>query len=291
MLYLSYRPGPPLNEFIDYLWLIEGGQAPRLEKILPCGMSELVVNLKNDEINIHDPTQPERYRQFSGAVISGTYSQSFICNALQHESILGVHFKPGGAFPFLNAEASELANAHADLEDLWGRSGVELRERLCTATTPQQRFRIMEAALKGRLQRRTACQRQLNVALKMLSTGGDEISVREVSRELGLSQRRFIQMFSSHVGVAPKLFCRILRFQQARVLAERLEAPEWAAVAVTCGYFDQSHLIKDFKEFSGSTPKTYSAQQQRKDARLKDNHVPLSSGKFFPIQRSAQLVH
>jgi hypothetical protein len=83
VLYRSYRPGPPLNEFIDNFWLIEGGQAPRLEKILPCGTSELVVNLKNDEIHIHNPEQPERHRRFSGAVVSGTYSQSFICNACE----------------------------------------------------------------------------------------------------------------------------------------------------------------------------------------------------------------
>ncbi len=129
MLYLSHRPGPPLNEFIDHFWLIEGGHAPRLEKIMPCGASELVVNLKENEISIHDPTQPERYRRFSGAVLSGTYSQSFICNALQHKSIMGVHFKPGGATPFLNADASELADTHANLSDLWGRRGHELRER------------------------------------------------------------------------------------------------------------------------------------------------------------------
>jgi transcriptional regulator GlxA family with amidase domain len=115
----------------------------------------------------------------------------------------------------------------------------------------------------------------LKFALKMLAVGGNGALVEAVSRELGFSQRRFIQMFSSHVGLTPKVFYRVLRFQRARVLAEKLEAPAWAELAVACGYFDQSHLIKDFKEFSGSTPNTYSVQQHHKDARLKDNHVPL----------------
>ena len=272
MLYLSYRPGPPLNEFIDYFWLIQGGQTPRLEKILPCGMTELVVNLKNNEICIHDPEQPEHYRRFSGAVFSGTYSRSFICNALQHEAIMGVHFKPGGAFPFLDTDASELTNAHANLADLWGRSGVELRERLCTAATPQQRFQLMERVLRSRLHHHTTSQLQMKIALNLFAMGA---LVRDVSRELGYAQRRFIQMFNSNVGLTPKMFCRIRRFQQARLLAEKLETPDWAELAVACGYFDQSHLIKDFQEFSGSTPRTYSVQQHHKDARLKDNHVPL----------------
>lgn len=273
--YLSYRPGPPLNQYIDNFWLIEGGQSPRLERILPCGTSELVVNLKHNEIHIHNPEQPEHYRRYSGAVVSGTYSQSFICNAVQHEAIMGVHFKAGGAFPFLNTEASELTDTHANLADLWGSSGIELRERLCTAKTCQERFQIMEGVLRGRLLRHSTGQLQMKAALKMFVVGNIGTSIREVSRELGFSQRRFIQMFRSHVGLTPKIFCRIRRFQRARVLAEKLETPDWAGLAVACGYFDQSHLIRDFKEFSGSTPKFYSVQQQHKDARLKDNHMPL----------------
>jgi AraC-like DNA-binding protein len=276
VLYLSYRPGPPLNELVDYFWLIEGGQATRLEKILPCGAVELVINLKDNEIDIHDPEQPELFRRFSGAVFSGTYSRSFVCNALQHEAIMGVHFLAGGAFPFLDTDTSELTNAHANLADLWGTSALELRERLSTAATPEERFRIMEGHLRRRLHYRTTCQLQTQFALKMFANGGGNgASVRDVSRELGLSQRRFIQMFSSQVGLTPKLFCRILRFQRARVFAEKLTTPDWPELAVTCGYFDQSHLIKDFKEFSGSTPNIYSVQQHHKDARLKDNHVPL----------------
>jgi AraC-like DNA-binding protein len=283
VLYLSYRPGPPLDQFVDYFWQIRGGQTPRLEKILPCGSTELVINLKNDAIDIHDAEHPEQYRRFSGAVFSGTYSRSFICNALQHEAIMGVHFKAGGAFPFLNADAKELTNAHVSLADLWGTAGSELRERVSTAATPQQRFRILESVLRGRLRGEMTSQEQIKIALNMLATG---VLIRDVAQELGLPQRRFIQLFSSRVGLTPKIFCRIQRFQRARVLAEKREMPDWAELALACGYFDQSHLINDFHEFSGSTPGRYSLQQQQRDARLKDNHLPLRSSKFFPIQQS-----
>ena len=153
MLSLSHHPRPPLSEFVDCLWLVEGGQTPRLERILPSGTIEVVINLRDDEVHIHDAAQPDRYKRFSGAVVSGTYSSVFICDAMQHEAMLGVHFKPGGAFPFLGALASELTNTHADLADLWGQSALQLRERLCTQTTPQERFRIMEEVLNDRLRR------------------------------------------------------------------------------------------------------------------------------------------
>src|SRR5262249_45003566 len=156
-------------------------------------------------------------------VFSGTYSRPFICNGLQHEAIMGVHFKPGGAFPFLDIEASELTNAHANLADLWGRTALELRERLRTAATPQLRFRITEEALQARLHYDTTRQLQLKDALKMFEMGGKKGLIQNVSRELGLSPRRFIEMFSSQVGLTPKVFCRIQRFQQARVLAEKFD--------------------------------------------------------------------
>ncbi len=149
MLYLTHSPGPPLSEFVECFWLLESAQTSRKERILPSGTIELVVNLHEDEMRIHDAARPEQYKRFSGAIMSGTYSKVFVCDAMQHESILGVHFKPGGAFPFLGAPANELADAHIDLADLWGRPALALRERLCEATTLRRRFRVMENVLSG----------------------------------------------------------------------------------------------------------------------------------------------
>ena len=153
MFYLTYAPGAPVNEFVDYFWLFEGGQTARKERIVPSGTIELVINLRENEIRIHDPEQPGKHSRFSGAVLSGTYSRIFVVDAIQHESMLGVHFKPGGAFPFLGALASELTDAHANLEDHWGRSALELRERLCTLSKYRERFQVMEEVLTCRLSR------------------------------------------------------------------------------------------------------------------------------------------
>ena len=121
VLYLSHFPGPPLSQFVDRLWILTGAQIPRKERILPGGTIELVINLRENEIRIHDPLQPQRCKRFSGAILSGVYSRAFVCDANQHEAIAGVHFRPGGAAPFLNEAASELADTHADLAELWGR--------------------------------------------------------------------------------------------------------------------------------------------------------------------------
>ncbi len=274
MLYLTYAPRPPINEFVDYFWLFDGGQTARKEWIVPSGASELVINLRDDEIRIHDREQPDKHRRFSGAVLSGTYSRVLVVDAMQHESMLGVHFKPGGAFPFLGALASELTNSHADLEDLWGRAALELRQRLCTVAESRERFQVMEEVLTCRLRSARKGHPAVSIALRLLGASGTGALVRDVAREIGICQRRFSSVFADQVGLPPKLYCRILRFQQARTLADQSPKPEWAQLASTCGYFDQSHLINDFQEFSGLSPSEYLRRHQPDD-RLKTFHVPI----------------
>ncbi len=276
MFYLAYIPGPQLSEFVDYFWLFEGGHAPRKERILPSGTSELVINLRDDEIRIHHPAHSQ-HRRLSGAVLSGTYSSILVVDAMQHESMLGVHFKPGGALPFLGALASDLTDAHADLADLWGRSANQLRERLCEVVAARERFQIMERALINRLGRSPKGRHAVATALDAFGPHGTTASVRDVAREVGLCQQRFRKVFAAQVGLTPKIFCRIRRFQWARTLAAQIEKPEWACIAASCGYFDQSHLINDFQQFSGFTPTEYLRRLRRHqhDGRLKSHHVPV----------------
>jgi AraC-like DNA-binding protein len=274
MFYHSYIPAPPLSEFVDYFWLFEGAQTPRKERIIPSGTMELVINLRDDEVRIHDREQPERHRRLSGAVLSGTYSSVFVVDAMQHDSMLGVHFNPAGAFPFLGALASELRDAHTNLADLWGRSALELRERLCLVSTPQERFQVMEKVLTDRLRSSRKSHPIVSIALDLFGVAGTGASVKDVAREVGICQRRFSQVFAAQVGLPPKLYCRILRFQRARSLSGRIDKLDWARLASSCGYFDQSHLINDFQEFSGFSPTAYLRQHQP-DGRLKSNHVLL----------------
>jgi AraC-like DNA-binding protein len=274
-VFRSYRPGPPLNEFVDCFWLADNAQTPRKEQILPGATIELVVNLCDDEVRIYDAEHLAQYRRLSGIVLSGTYSRAFACDATQHASMLGVHFKPGGAYPFLGAKASELADSHADLQDFWGRPAVELREQLFSAKTPLQRFRVMEKALTERLQYSVKRHPAIPAALHLFGPTGTGAAVREAAREVGISKRYFIQLFREEVGLTPKLFCRLLRFQRARALAQQLASVlDWAQLANECGYFDQSHLINDFEQFSGLSPARF-LQQLQPDAQLKENHLPI----------------
>jgi AraC-like DNA-binding protein len=267
----TYSPGPPLNAFVERFWLCSDAPAHPRERILPSGTVELVINLSDDEIRIYDPAQPDRARRYPGAAVSGPYRGCFLIDPLQHASIIGVHFRPGRAVPVLGVPARELADAHVDLEALWGSAVAELRERLCMATTPAQRFAVLENALLRRLRSSRPGHGAIPLALDAFEHAGAAVKVRDLARQVGLSQRRFIQLFTAEVGLTPKLYGRVRRFQRAREMVRKAAEPDWAAVAIACGFFDQSHLIRDFGEFSGLSPGAYLSQQSD---HVLLNHVP-----------------
>jgi len=290
MLFRACTPSPPLRDFVFDFWLYDGYTGPHgRERILPSGTLELVINLRDDELRIYsasnEAARPDRCKRLSGALVSGAYSGFFVSDTAEEASIMGVHFRPGGAFPFLGLPAGELADAHLDLETLWGRSAVELRERLCAAATPEERFRLLDAALVARLARPPEHHYAVPAALAVFAGCAElarmdaRVTMREMVRRIGLSQRRFIQVFTAEVGMTPKVFSRVQRFHRALALARRDVAPDWARLAADCGYFDQSHLIRDFQAFSGFSPASYLRHQshlRQQGLHIKRLHVPLA---------------
>jgi AraC-like DNA-binding protein len=275
VLFQKYIPGPPLGEFIEDFWLYDGYSGPhRREQILPSGTFELVVNLRENQIRIYDPVRLDSYRSFTGAIVSGPYAGCFVSDTAEEASILGVHFRPGGAFPFLGLVAGELADTHVELKTLWRARASEFRERLCDAASADERFRLVEhyliVAMQGRLHRAVP-------ATMSFLRPPHCLSVHEAAQMVGISQRRLIEVFTQQVGLTPKLFSRVCRLQRA--LGWAATDQDWAQIALESGYFDQSHLIHDFQEFCRMTPADYHRRLQelrRSGVHIKRNHLPLS---------------
>ncbi len=131
---------------------------------------------------------------------------------------------------------------------------MKLRERLCEAKTPSERFELLERGLMAHLFRPLEPHHAVRFALDTFGHADSGLAVRDVARGAGLSQRRFIQLFTREVGISPKLFCRVRRFRQALETVRKAAAPDWGRVAVDCGYYDQSHLIHEFRSFSSLSP-------------------------------------
>src|SRR5262249_11779583 len=226
-----YKPKPPLSNFVDNFWLYEGYEPEhRTERILTTGTLELVINLRQNELRFYDADRLENCSRFSGAIVSGAHGRGFA--PAEEAFIIGVHFKPGGAFPFLGLPAGDLADTHVDLETLWGPSAGLLRERLCEARTSAERFQLLQEALLSRLFHGVEQHYAVSAALEMFGKNQAGPRVREAAKYLGLSQRRFIQVFKAEVGITPKLFSRIQRFQQTRTFIQHNPSINWAELAV-----------------------------------------------------------
>jgi AraC-like DNA-binding protein len=252
MLVSTRVPGPPLDQFVELLWLYEHAVPHPRERLLPTGSMELVFVLSSPRAE---------------SLVAGAYSQFAVLDTSEPASVLGVHFKPGGAFPFVRMPAGELHNIDVSLDDLWGAAAArEVHARLVAAPTPDAKFALLERAL---LRQATTLERRGAVpwAVRELTRAR---KVGEVTEAIGMSGRGFIEAFRRETGYTPKVFARVQRFQRLLRRVHGCEDVDWPDVALACGYYDQPHLIRDFRAFAGLTPSEYLAA--RTDHL---NHVPM----------------
>src|SRR5262249_3335096 len=215
MLFRHYIPQKPLSNFIETLWYYDGYVQPHAkERLMPTGTTELVINLREDQIRVYDRHDTKIGHTFHGAVVCGPHSEFFVIDTDEQTSVIGVHFKPGGIFPFLKLPADELRNQHVGLDDLWDPMAADaLRNQLLEAATPQDRFRVLEDALLVQMTQ-PAPHPAVAFALRYFHDIPHMARMSVVSDKIGFSQRTFIQRFSGAVGLTPKAFCRVRRFQR-----------------------------------------------------------------------------
>jgi AraC-like DNA-binding protein len=253
--FTCHRPSPPLDAFVELIWRCDREPEPwTQERLLPQGSVELVIDLAAPA---------------SLDVVAGPHTKFFVLDTTQRQRLVGVHFKPGGAFPFVRPPMYELRNIEAPLDALWGGLARELRERLEEASSGEAQFAIVEHALVARAGDRLRHHPAVGYALREFTCVPHMRTIADVSQRVGLSQRRFIELFDEQTGLTPKMFCRVRRFQASIQRAHKSARIDWTTLALDCGYFDQAHFIHDFREFSGLTPSEWAA---RRTEHL--NHVP-----------------
>jgi AraC-like DNA-binding protein len=259
VIFVTRRPAPPLDAHIDAIWLFHCAARPfTLERVLPTGGAQLIVNLTEDQTRTYDAATGRR-RELPGSTMGGVNTRFQIIDTAEQEHVAGVAFRPGGTTAFFPTPASVLTDIDAPLDTLWGaRATARLREQLLEATTPEAALDVLEWTLRAAYLGR-ARHPAVAFALDAFTRRPDIGRVGDVTSAIALSPKRFIERFKTEVGVTPKRYCRLLRFQHAVRRAHTARVVDWTDVAVACGYFDQAHFIHDFREFSGLTPTAYGA--------------------------------
>lgn len=225
MEYREFVPEGPLRDHVRCIWTMRAAGGG-LDRLLPDGTCEIVLN-RGDPFRHEGRLQPR-------AMVVGQMPRFMDIEATGAVDLVGIRFRPGGLYPFLRAPMSELTGTWADLRDV-DRGLVRALDG------------DPEAALLARLRPADGA-----IAAAVARIEGGEQRIDRVAKGLGIHPRRLERAFAREVGLPPKALARIIRFQG--VLRG---TGEWAALAQACGYYDQAHLIRDFKEFAGESPTAY----------------------------------
>ncbi|MGA9583819.1 MAG: helix-turn-helix domain-containing protein [Terracidiphilus sp.] len=265
MIYLERIPAAPLNQAIRSLWYAQvSNMAHRRERILPTGRTQIILNLARDFLL--DCPEDESNLRMPPALVIGARSVYEIVDTSDMADLIGIVFTPGGFTPFASDAAHLFSNQSIALCDVWGSHAFSLRDHLRELQSPQKRLECLEQFLYARFttrlghrfSRRSA---EVEFALRNFECIPNVASVKETARQIGWSERRFSQVFRERVGFAPKVWCRIQRFQRAVRQLHAGAEMRWAELALDCGYYDQSHFANEFRAFSGVDVSTYSARR------------------------------
>lgn len=253
MRVIAHSPQKPLGAWIASIWYFEGPEIPHTtERILPNGAMQLLVNLHDDELRWWAGSR-DSARRLDGGAIAGAFARPFEIDTAQQRTITGVTFVPGGASAFFRGSMREFTNDHVALSDLPGCRSI--REQLLEASSrsPGDVVATWERLLRARW--RPEHRHDVQGARARLDAG---LSVQQVADQLSVSVRKLRADFTRSVGLTPKAYARVCRLQRlVRSVAVAEGDRDWAALAVQHGYFDQSHMIHEFRALTGSTPRNY----------------------------------
>jgi len=254
LFYKEYPPHPALAAHVACVWAARAPGGARAHRVLPDNCVDILWQ---------DGGQ-------AGFAV-GMMSSAILVASERPVSTLAVRFKPGMAGAFLQAPLQEITDQRADIDLLWGRSDADrLSDALWTSEAPlRMRLALIERELLRRLRAASAdasgpagTPALVLRALATLEDSGGEVRVEALATRLNVSRQHLAAQFRQHVGLSPKLFARICRFRQATAAIKAAPSPDWAQLALECGYFDQSHLIHDFQEFAGSAPERFHFSNQ-----------------------------
>ena len=267
---LSRPPGLALRPFVKALWASDVEARPsgisRREWTLPTGEMHLVFRLSEEPVRLYEGPHCAAGHAVGLSAVAGMRDVAYLREMAATGRTVGVQLHPGVSPLLFGARADELAGRHWALDDFWGAEAGRVRDRLLEVGSGGAQLDVLERLLAARLPRARGLHPAVALALERL---GAAASVGEVVRESGRSHRTFISLFRHAMGLSPKVYCRVQRFQRViRRLAAEPRA-SWADVAVDAGYSDQPHLAREFRQLAGITPGEYRALAGR------GHHVPL----------------
>lgn len=251
-----HKPRFPLSRYVEYIWRTANfGTPPSRQRVYPNGAMALVIHLRQPAASYYFDDRALRVRV---PLLAGPYSISFHMDPSESTEVIGILFRPGAGRMFFPVAAHELHNNDVALHDICPDEAERLLNELCFARSEDTQFLVVERYLLRKMKTATAIHPAVRYAIEQLSAPDALLRIRKIQLETGFSHTHFIQLFREQVGLTPKLFGRVRRFNALMGRVRNGLPMNWAELAADTGYFDQAHLIHDFREFAGVTPLEFS---------------------------------
>ena len=265
------RLRPPLDRFVEQVTCFSGSTPNHhREKLLPDGAIELIVDLGQTSKKLYAGDRDERFVDYSRAWISGMHRKPVVIEAQQQASLLVIRFRPGGAYAFMRDAGEGITGAVVPLCDLLGAAAASLRDRVLEARGVGNKMAAVEAWLYERAGGMPEADPLVAYLVRRLERP-QGVRIAALAEEVGYTERHVLARFKRAVGLSPKQFARIRRFQlvlealaaggteDIELTGEPLPAPDWADLAAGFGYADQAHFSHEFSGFADMTPSAYVA--------------------------------
>jgi AraC-like DNA-binding protein len=252
-------PAPALRSYLTrpYTGFVEERPGSLSRREVPIPTTVLIVNF-----GLPFRVSGEEYRSSFLAGLADSYA---ITEYVGKSHGIQIDLTPPGAHVILGMPMSELANRVVHLEDVLGADAERLTARLYELPTWDQRFDLLDDVLSARLESARPPSPDVAWAWRRLLESSGGVEIRALTDTLGCSRRHLVSRFHEQVGLPPKTVARILRFNRVIRMLLRDDGSRFAEIAHRCGYYDQSHLNRDFRELAGVTPSEFLSQRLADD--------------------------
>lgn len=249
-------PHKDLADFVQCYWTITSSyeDTPQINTIVPDGTMKMIFH--HGDLYWHHPADGERFLQ-PRCFLIGQLTRPYIVEPDGDTASFVVRFHPNGFLPFTTIPIKEMENTPVALERLFGEEGTALEQNILNAESTEKRIEIIENFLLDRLNTQEVADRIVQSTIETIATANGQLSVEELSQKSNLNRRQLSRKFSSDIGLSPKQLSKTIRLQATLKMLLANEGTSLTDLAYKNEFYDQAHFIKEFKAFTGHTPKEF----------------------------------
>ncbi len=262
MIFELHIPSFPLNQFIEsFIYYRDYNPVHSVDRFLPDGNVNIVIDLTDYPKYIYDNETLKEIQSCRNVWFSGIRNNYITIPSGRDSEMFVINFHKGKAYPFVQMPLNELTDSVVDGELVLTNEIINLREMILATPSIIGKFFTVEKFLSKKFCNKLIVNPFIEFAVNKIIKSPSQISIEQISNKVGYSQKHLIKLFKDNVGLTPKGFLKIIRFQKAIAEIAEAKSPDWTGIAFDSGYYDQAHFINDFKAFSGLTPSQYLQKQ------------------------------